>query len=100
MPTNATLQNPFQVECKSVVTHECDTKNSNSCPSGEQCINNGKGQNVCVCLNGFVRDQVTNICRDVRNNLVMILKSCISMSIFFTNRLTSVWKIQINSHAD
>lgn len=38
---------------------------SQPCPVGEQCISDNFGRNVCICIQGYVRDQDNGKCRDV-----------------------------------
>ncbi len=42
---------------------QCSDKNP--CPHGEKCVSNPGGSNVCVCVQGYTRDQTTKQCRDV-----------------------------------
>lgn len=42
---------------------QCNDKNP--CPAGEKCVSNAGGSNVCVCTQGYTRDDVTKQCRDV-----------------------------------
>lgn len=35
------------------------------CPPGEQCISDNFGSNVCICIQGYARDQESGKCRDV-----------------------------------
>jgi len=62
-PLSSSPRAPYTEGCKNLVEHECDE--SSPCPPGEQCIKNGKNQNVCTCLLGFVRDVESGRCRDI-----------------------------------
>lgn len=60
---------PFRTGCsKSEVPFSCSA--SKPCPNGEQCVaDEFLGSNVCICVQGYVRDSNTGKCRDVNECL-------------------------------
>lgn len=59
-----TTGDPFRTGClKTNAPIGCNDKNP--CPAGEQCIlDEFVGQSVCICVQGYVRDEQTGKCRD------------------------------------
>lgn len=62
VPASANEDAPYKAGCKSIAPPQCDE--NKPCPLGEQCVQGSSGQNVCACLNGFVRDAGSGRCRD------------------------------------
>lgn len=56
--------NPSREGCVEVKSPGCDA--SSPCPQGESCVRDEQlKENVCICQNGFVRDQSSSVCRDM-----------------------------------
>jgi Calcium-binding EGF domain/EGF domain len=61
---NGMSGDPYKGECKeSNALVQCSAKKP--CPSGEKCVANAGGSNVCVCTQGHTRDSVSKQCRDI-----------------------------------
>lgn len=60
-----TSGDPYRSGCSRLAPPSSSCSNDNPCPSGEQCIlEEFSGESVCICVNGYVRDQATGKCRD------------------------------------
>lgn len=63
-PSGFEGSSPAREGCVEVKSPGCDA--SSPCPTGEQCVRDEQlNENVCVCQDGFMRDQSTNTCRDL-----------------------------------
>lgn len=60
---------PFRTGCsKAELPFSCSA--SKPCPDGEQCVaDEFLGTNVCICVQGYVRDAASGKCRDVNECL-------------------------------
>ncbi|XP_025836180.1 neurogenic locus notch homolog protein 2-like [Agrilus planipennis] len=55
----------YRTGCSKII-HPFSCSAAKPCPAGEQCIKDGAlGGSVCICVQGFVRDEKTGRCRDV-----------------------------------
>lgn len=61
---NGMSGDPYKGGCNDIrKIVSCSDKNP--CPTGEKCVSNPGGANVCVCTQGHTRDRVSQQCRDV-----------------------------------
>ena len=60
-----TSGDPYNTGC-SKISHRYGCSETSLCPTGEQCIaDDFNGGNVCICVQGYVRDRDTGKCRDI-----------------------------------
>lgn len=59
-----TSGDPYRSGCTKTAPFSCSA--SKPCPTGEQCISDKfNEENVCICVQGYVRDEETGKCRDI-----------------------------------
>lgn len=72
---NGMSGDPYKGGCNDVrKIVSCSDKNP--CPTGEKCVSNAGGANVCVCTQGHTRDRVSQQCRDVDECIENIKPVC------------------------